>query len=99
MWNNPNDHDEGSVPISFNVNSDIALPKFWSNDRTLSTFLLIAMTVATAALVVERSSSGWGIIIKSSVQGGPHEEQTLSAPALGCKYRRWGKKATRERPL
>ncbi|CAA7262425.1 unnamed protein product [Cyclocybe aegerita] len=82
MWNNPADHDEGSVPITFNANSDVAVPKFYSADKSLT----LLYDTFTAGYDTFRGNigggkiffkTGKGITIKGDVTGGPAEGQNF----------------------
>ncbi|KJA17090.1 hypothetical protein HYPSUDRAFT_146919 [Hypholoma sublateritium FD-334 SS-4] len=84
MWVNSLDHDEGVVAISYSVNSDVTVPKFWSAEKAL---LLLADpdminggfdsfrgTIGNGQIFIK---TGKGITIKGPICGGPSEGQTI----------------------
>jgi hypothetical protein len=82
MYNNPNDRDEGTVTISFNANSDVSVPKFWSDAKAL----VLLYTEVTAGFDTFRGNigggkiflkTGKGITIKGDIHGGPPEGQNF----------------------
>ena len=82
MWNNPADHDEGTVTISFNANSDVAVPKFWSDDKALvllydgfnAGFDTFRGNIGAGKIFVK---TGKGLTIKGNIYGGPPEGQNF----------------------
>lgn len=82
MWVNPNDHDEGTVPITYNVNSDVSVSKFWSADKGLTLlydtysagFDSFRGTIGAGRIFIK---TGKGITIKGPISGGPPEGQTI----------------------
>ena len=82
MWVNPNDHDEGTVPITFNANSDVSVPKFSSADKALKLLYTtfdagydsFRGTIGDGKIFVK---TGKGITIKGSITGGPAEGQSF----------------------
>lgn len=82
MWVNPNDHDEGVVPITFNANSDVSVPKFWSADKGLTllydTFNAgygsFRGTIGAGRIFIKTEK---GITIKGAISGGPAEGQSF----------------------
>lgn len=92
MWLNDADHDEGKVPISFNCNADITVPKFWSDGadknpplRSLSG-TYNDWTAQGAGYDSFRGTigenriylkTGKGVVIKGKISGGPTSGQTI----------------------
>lgn len=82
MWVNPSDHDEGTVPITFNANSDVSVPKFWSEAKGLKllydTFNAgydsFRGTIGGGKIFIK---TGKGITIKGDISGGSPEGQSF----------------------
>ncbi|KAF9072601.1 hypothetical protein BDP27DRAFT_1360918 [Rhodocollybia butyracea] len=82
-WVNPNDHDEGTTPVTFNINSDVTVPKFWSENKGLTLlyddipmgFDSFRGNIGGGTIFIK---TGKGITIKGPIQGGPEEGQTIT---------------------
>ncbi|KAF9072605.1 Aa1-PRI4 [Rhodocollybia butyracea] len=82
-WVNPDDHDEGTVPVTFNVNSDVTVPKFWSDANALTLlydeipmgFDSFRGSIGEGRIFIK---TGKGITIKGPIHGGPREGQTFT---------------------
>ncbi len=83
-WVNSDDHDEGVVPMAYNINSDVTVPKFWSDKKALtllyeSEYLVGGFdsfrgTIGDGRVFIK---TGKGITIKGPIHGGPEEGQTI----------------------
>ncbi|CAA7262444.1 unnamed protein product [Cyclocybe aegerita] len=82
MWNNPEDHDEGTVPIFFTVDSDVSLPRFSSVGRGLTVhydklqggFDTFRGNIGGGKIFIR---TGQGVVIKGRIDGGPDEGQNF----------------------
>lgn len=80
---NPDDHDEGIVPITFNANSDVPVPKFWSDpkgltllyDEGVSGYTSFRGTIGDGRIFLKTEKGP--ITIKGPIHGGPSEGQTF----------------------
>jgi hypothetical protein len=81
-WVNPANHDEGTVSFTFNVNSDVTVPKFWSDDDALTIlyddipmgFDSFRGSIGGSRIFIKTDK---GITIKGQIHGGPREGQTF----------------------
>ena len=91
MWANENDHDEGKVPISFNCNSDVTVPAFWSEGSSKNPPVRgIECTVSNRLDASGHDSfrgtisdgkiymkTSKGVVVKGKIKGGPTTGQTF----------------------
>ncbi|CAA7262427.1 unnamed protein product [Cyclocybe aegerita] len=82
MWNNPADHDEGTVPIVFTADADVSLPRFSSVDKGLTLlyntfkggFDTFRGNIGNGTIFIR---TGKGIVIKGKIHGGPDDGQDI----------------------
>ncbi|KIK02745.1 hypothetical protein K443DRAFT_509710 [Laccaria amethystina LaAM-08-1] len=80
---NPNDPDEGTVPVTFNANSDVSVPKFWSDpkgltllyDEVVSGYTSFRGTIGNGRIFLKTEKGP--VTIKGPIHGGPSEGQTF----------------------
>ncbi|KAJ3506794.1 hypothetical protein NLJ89_g6666 [Agrocybe chaxingu] len=80
MWNNPAEHDEGTVPIFFTADAGVFLPKFSSVNKGLTVhydtfnggFDTFRGNIGDGRIFIR---TGQGIVIKGAIDGGPDEGQ------------------------
>ncbi|KAJ7159213.1 hypothetical protein C8R43DRAFT_994179 [Mycena crocata] len=92
MWVNGQDQDEGTVPITFNCNSDVAVPRFWSEGSNANPpgYCLIGRYDNWATQGIGHDEfrgtigegkiflkTSKGVVIKGSISGGPATGQTI----------------------
>ncbi|KAF9058465.1 hypothetical protein BDP27DRAFT_1408284 [Rhodocollybia butyracea] len=87
-WVNPADHDEGTTPVTFNINSDVTVPKFWSENKGLTLlyddipmgFDSFRGNIGGGIIFIK---TGKGVTIKGPIQGGPDEAALGSKDKVG----------------
>ncbi|KAF9072603.1 Aa1-PRI4 [Rhodocollybia butyracea] len=83
QWANPDDNDEGTIPVAYTINSDVTVPKFWSDDKALALlyddipmgFDSFRGSIGNGRIFIE---TGKGVTIKGPIHGGPEEGQSFT---------------------
>ena len=77
------DPDEGTVPVNFNANSDVSVPKFWSDlkgltllyTKVVSGYTSFTGTIGNGRIFLKTEKGP--VTIKGPIHGGPEEGQTF----------------------